>query len=693
MSRTYWSSDERTSVTETGNAANSANNAGQDLATLKIPELRKIAADKGLKGVSGLRKGELIEAIKTGKIPAKQASGTPGEATAEDNGRTAPRRATRRATSTAKPQKDTESNDDSQKAETTAPAEVANNASKTDSPDSRDNKPAQAADSEVKESSPSEQDEQGEQRYESRSAARRARRNRARNNNDNRDNSRDEQREDSQSDNRDNSRDDNRGSNRNDNTDKRQNSQGDNRNDNRDGDNAGERDDERGNNNSNNRSNNRDNNNRDGGDGGGRRGRRGRRNRRGRDNRGGDNQNQNQNQNQDLDPEELQEVAGIVDIVDNNAAFVRTTGYRANPADVFVSNQLVRRFGLRSGDAIIGQVRQNGQGQSHGSGRNRHRYNQLVRVDSINGLEPEKSKERVDFHKLTPLYPNQRLRLETEPNILTTRVIDLVMPIGKGQRALIVSPPKAGKTTILQNIANAISTNNPECYLMVVLVDERPEEVTDMQRSVKGEVIASTFDRPPSEHTAVAELAIERAKRLVEMGQDVVVLLDSITRLGRAYNNSSPASGRILSGGVDSNALYPPKRFLGAARNIEDGGSLTIIATAMVETGSAGDTVIFEEFKGTGNAELKLDRKISERRVFPAVDVNPSGTRKDELLLVQEEARIMHKLRRILSALDSQAAIDLLIKQLKKTKSNGEFLMQVAQSAPMAADTEPEDYI
>ena len=265
------------------------------------------------------------------------------------------------------------------------------------------------------------------------------------------------------------------------------------------------------------------------------------------------------------------------------------------------------------------------------------------------------------------------------------------MPIGKGQRALIVSPPKAGKTTILQNVANAIAKNNPECYLMVVLVDERPEEVTDMQRSVHGEVIASTFDRPPSEHTTVAELAIERAKRLVEQGQDVVVLLDSITRLGRAYNNSSPASGRILSGGVDSNALYPPKRFLGAARNIENGGSLTIIATAMVETGSAGDTVIFEEFKGTGNAELKLDRRISERRVFPAVDVNPSGTRKDELLLAPEEARIMHKLRRILSNLDNQQAIDLLIKQLKKTKSNGEFLMQIASSAPMAGDIE-EDF-
>ncbi|WP_254003973.1 transcription termination factor Rho [Corynebacterium mastitidis] len=390
-------------------------------------------------------------------------------------------------------------------------------------------------------------------------------------------------------------------------------------------------------------------------------------------------------------PEELEQVAGILDMVDNNVAFLRTTGYHPSSADVYVSGQLIRKCGLRGGDAIVGQVKQ-GQTQTRGHGRNKQKYNNLVRVDTVNGMAVEEARQRPHFAKLTPLYPNQRLRLETEQKILTTRVIDLIMPIGKGQRALIVSPPKAGKTTILQNVANAISVNNPECYLMVVLVDERPEEVTDMQRSVNGEVIASTFDRPPSEHTAVAELAIERAKRLVEQGRDVVVLLDSITRLGRAYNNSSPASGRILSGGVDSNALYPPKRFLGAARNIENGGSLTIIATAMVETGSAGDTVIFEEFKGTGNAELKLDRKISERRVFPAVDVGPSGTRKDELLLAPEEARLVHKLRRILAALDNQQAIDLLIKQLKKTKNNGEFLMQVASSAPMAARDDEEDY-
>ena len=380
----------------------------------------------------------------------------------------------------------------------------------------------------------------------------------------------------------------------------------------------------------------------------------------------------------------VQPVAGILDVLDNYA-FVRTSGYLAGPHDVYVSMNMVRKNGLRRGDAVTGAVRVPKEGEQPNQ---RQKFNPLVRLDSVNGGSVEDAKKRPDFTKLTPLYPNQRLRLETTPDRLTTRVIDLIMPIGKGQRALIVSPPKAGKTTILQDIANAITKNNPECHLMVVLVDERPEEVTDMQRSVKGEVIASTFDRPPSDHTQAAELAIERAKRLVEQGKDVVVLLDSITRLGRAYNNASPASGRILSGGVDSTALYPPKRFLGAARNIEEGGSLTIIATAMVETGSTGDTVIFEEFKGTGNAELKLDRKISERRVFPAVDVNPSGTRKDELLLSTDEFGVVHKLRRVLSGLDSHQAIDLLMSQLRKTKTNYEFLVQVSKTTPGSMDND-----
>ena len=415
-------------------------------------------------------------------------------------------------------------------------------------------------------------------------------------------------------------------------------------------------------------------------DGEGRQGRRGRRFRDRKRRERGDGDRDTELREDDV----VQPVAGILDVLDNYA-FVRTSGYLAGPNDVYVSMNMVRKNGLRRGDAVTGAVRVPREGE--GGGQNsRQKFNPLVRLDTVNGKAVEEAKKRPEFTKLTPLYPNQRLRLETSADKLTTRVIDLIMPIGKGQRALIVSPPKAGKTTIIQDIANAITRNNPECHLMVVLVDERPEEVTDMQRSVKGEVIASTFDRPPSDHTQAAELAIERAKRLVEQGKDVVVLLDSITRLGRAYNNASPASGRILSGGVDSTALYPPKRFLGAARNIEEGGSLTIIATAMVETGSTGDTVIFEEFKGTGNAELKLDRKISERRVFPAVDVNPSGTRKDELLLNADEFAVVHKLRRVLSGLDAHQAIDLLMSQLRKTKNNYEFLVQVSKNTPGGND-------
>jgi transcription termination factor Rho len=366
-------------------------------------------------------------------------------------------------------------------------------------------------------------------------------------------------------------------------------------------------------------------------------------------------------------------VGGILDILDNYG-FVRTSGYLTGPSDVYVSLSQVRKYGLRRGDAVTGAVRQQREGER------KDKYNALVRLDTINGLDIEEARKRPDFTKLTPLYPQDRLRLETEPGILTTRVIDLVMPIGKGQRALIVSPPKAGKTMVMQAIANAITTNNPECHLMVVLVDERPEEVTDMQRSVKGEVIASTFDRPPQDHITVAELSIERAKRLVELGHDVVVLLDSITRLGRAYNLGAPASGRILTGGVDSAALYPPKRFLGAARNIENGGSLTIFATALVETGSAMDTVIFEEFKGTGNAELKLDRKLADKRIFPAIDVDASGTRKEELLLAPEELRIVLQLRRVLHALDTSASLELLLDKMKSTRTNVEFLMQIQKT-------------
>ncbi len=366
-------------------------------------------------------------------------------------------------------------------------------------------------------------------------------------------------------------------------------------------------------------------------------------------------------------------IAGILDVLDNYG-FIRTTGYLPGSNDVYVSLSQVRRHGLRKGDVIEGAVRQPRDGER------REKFNALVRLDKINGLDPEQSRGRPDFSKLVPLYPQDRLRLETDATVMTTRIMDLVSPIGKGQRGLIVSPPKAGKTMILQAIANAITKNNPECHLMVVLVDERPEEVTDMQRSVKGEVIHSTFDRPAEDHTTVAELAIERAKRLVEMGHDVVVLLDSITRLGRAYNLAAPASGRIMSGGVDSTALYPPKRFFGAARNIEHGGSLTILATALIETGSRADEVIFEEFKGTGNMELRLRRELADKRIFPAIDVDASGTRKEEILMTPEELKIVWQLRRVLHALEPQQALEVLMERMRETKSNAEFLLHVQKT-------------
>ena len=436
------------------------------------------------------------------------------------------------------------------------------------------------------------------------------------------------------------------------------------------------------------RNNERNHNNDDDERGGRRRRQRGRDRDRDRGERG--NNRRGRNRDYDDDAPEVREddvlipVAGIVDVLDNYA-FVRTTGYLAGPTDVYVPMNIVKKNGLRKGDAVTGAVRALREGEQLPA---RQKFNALVRLDSVNGMTVEQAKKRVEFGKLTPLYPQERLRLETTPNVLTTRMIDLVSPVGKGQRGLIVAPAKAGKTMVMQSIANAITTNNPECHLMVVLVDERPEEVTDMQRAVKGEVIASTFDRPATDHTTVAELAIERAKRLVEMGHDVVVLLDSITKLGRAYNLAAPASGRILSGGVDSAALYPPKKFFGAARNIENGGSLTILATALVETGSKMDEVIFEEFKGTGNMELKLDRQLANRRIFPAVDVNNSSTRREEILLSGEELKIMWKLRRVLAALDQQQAVELLIDRLKKTKSNVEFLMQVQQTSNIKLDDE-----
>ncbi|MGW5269327.1 transcription termination factor Rho [Rhodococcus sp. NPDC003994] len=675
---------------------------GDGLSGMVLTELRGLAAELGIKGVSGMRKGDLVAAIESKRVPAPTggsdraerpaaepaapaatstepaatssdvspvSDGSGSDENASDGGprRTRNRRGASRRAGAAESATDGDAAAPSADAAPTAAGQDGTEPQTA----GRDGAEQAAGRDGAEQAAPSRNGQAdaadgdaGDEGRPPRSRGDRSRRDRQNRNEGGNRNDRNEGG---------NRNDRNEGGNRNDRND------GGNRSDRNDGGNRNDRNDggNRGNDNRNNGP--RDDSSDDDNDGRGRRGRRFRERRRGRDRDGSSN---DQREPELRDDDVLQPVAGILDVLDNYA-FVRTSGYLAGPNDVYVSMNMVRRNGLRRGDALTGAVRVAREGEQNNS---RQKFNPLVRLDTVNGAPPDGNRKRPEFNKLTPLYPNQRLRLETTPNILTTRVIDLVMPIGKGQRALIVSPPKAGKTSVLQSIANAIATNNPECYLMVVLVDERPEEVTDMQRSVKGEVIASTFDRPPSDHTSVAELAIERAKRLVEDGRDVVVLLDSITRLGRAYNNSSPASGRILSGGVDSTALYPPKRFLGAARNIENGGSLTIIATAMVETGSTGDTVIFEEFKGTGNAELKLDRKIAERRVFPAVDVNPSGTRKDELLMSPDEAAVLHKLRRVLSGLDSHQAIDLLIDRLKKSKNNIEFLMSVSKTAPGGMD-------
>ena len=413
-------------------------------------------------------------------------------------------------------------------------------------------------------------------------------------------------------------------------------------------------------------------------DGGGRRGRRRRsRDRQNRRNRGGGGGSLERFESEPVVSEDdvLVPARGILDVLDNYA-FVRTSGYLPGPEDAYVSLSMVKKFGLRKGDVVTGVIR------SPREGERKEKFNPLVRLETVNGLDPEQVRNRPEFAKLTPLYPQERLKLETTPTQLVGRIIDLIAPVGKGQRGLIVSPSKAGKTMIMQSIANAITTNNPEVKLMVVLVDERPEEVTDFQRAVQGEVISSTFDRPAEDHTLVSELAIERAKRLVEVGHDVVVLLDGITRLGRAYNLAAPASGRILSGGVDSAALYPPKKFFGAARNIEGGGSLTILATALIETGSKMDEVIFEEFKGTGNMELRLRREFADKRIFPAIDVDASSTRREELLMSREELNIVWKLRRVLGGLDNLQGLEMLLDRLRKTQSNAEFLMAITKTIP-----------
>jgi transcription termination factor Rho len=649
------------------------------LTAMVLPDLRALAGQLGIKGSSGMRKSELIAAIRehrgetngaaaataqdAAKAPAAEQS-SQAKATAEAPAQSPPARRERRGASRGAGAAVETPQVVEEKPQDKAPEAKATE-QKTESKAATEQKaPADKPADKPEEKSGDKADKGSEKN----------------------DRNRDSAQSDGQRNTRQNKNNDAGNSN-----DGNANNNGGNANGNRNNNNANAN---ANNNNANNTNNTNNANNDDDDDGDGRGGRRGRRfrDRRRRGERGDTQGGGNNDRDAELREDDVvQPVAGILDVLDNYA-FVRTSGYLAGTNDVYVSMNMVRKNGLRRGDAITGAVRVAREGEGGGgnntSNNPRQKFNPLVRLDSVNGGPVDDAKNRPEFGKLTPLYPNQRLRLETTPDRLTTRVIDLIMPIGKGQRALIVSPPKAGKTMILQSIANAITVNNPECHLMVILVDERPEEVTDMQRSVKGEVIASTFDRPPSDHTAVAELAIERAKRLVEQGKDVVVLLDSITRLGRAYNNASPASGRILSGGVDSTALYPPKRFLGAARNIEDGGSLTIIATAMVETGSTGDTVIFEEFKGTGNAELKLDRKIAERRVFPAVDVNPSGTRKDELLLSTDEFAVVHKLRRVLSGLDSHQAIDLLMSQLRKTKNNYEFLVQVSKTTPQNMDAD-----
>ncbi|MCB5990812.1 transcription termination factor Rho [Janibacter melonis] len=616
---------------------------------MRLAQLQQLASSMGITGTAKMRKSDLVAAIKTKQSGSGSAPQAPaaeqGETTAEAKGeRAEPRR--RRA---ERPEGSGQGVDSAPQTRDEQPAREEQTRERAQGEDSRGGR-------EQRESR-RDDSQQGEQREHRRDRQQGDRQQGDRQGNDSR-GERQQGGNDSRGERRDERRDDRQGS--------------------RDqGGAQGNRDRQQGNNGP-----------RDDDDEGGRR-RRNRGRNRGRDKRrGGAGGGQDQEEVQVHDDDVLVPAAGILDVLDNYA-FVRTSGYLPGSNDVYVPLGMVKRHGLRKGDAVTGKVRTSTDGEGMhtvGGKNNRQKYNPLVSLDTVNGMTPDDARRRPEFGKLTPLYPQERLRLETEHNVLTTRMIDLVAPIGKGQRGLIVAPAKAGKTMVMQSIANAITTNNPECHLMVVLVDERPEEVTDMQRAVKGEVISSTFDRPADDHTTVAELAIERAKRLVEMGHDVVVLLDSITKLGRAYNLAAPASGRILSGGVDSAALYPPKKFFGAARNIEDGGSLTILATALVETGSRMDEVIFEEFKGTGNMELKLDRGLANRRIFPAVDINASGTRREEILLAPEELKIMWKLRRVLAALDQQQGVELLIDRLKKTKTNYEFLVQVSQNSSIKMD-------
>jgi len=691
-----------------GTGARKRRGAGLD--GMVLPELKQLAGTLGLKGTGAMRKGQLIEAIQSaqgGSRPAAESSSSPSAGTATGNGG---RRAARRAEGPAGEPADQAGSratadvaaalSDLQRAPREEIARVEEGArseqtrQETSEPTARGGEDGDGQERRRRRDSAREQN--GREQGQRQNGAEQARQNggeQARQNGGDqaRQNSGDQARQNGQEQ-RENGREVQRENGREAQRDSGREAQRDSggRNDNRESGRDGGRGDNQNRDNQNRDNGGRDNQNRDNGgrndrggdwdEDGGRRGRR----RRSRDRqnrrtpgRGGSGGGMDRYES---DPEVSEDdvlvpTRGILDVHDNYA-FVRTSGYLPGPDDAYVSLSMVKKFGLRKGDVVTAMMRASKEGES------KAKFNPVMKLETVNGGDPELARNRPEFNKLTPLYPQDRLKLETGPANMIGRIIDLVCPVGKGQRGLIVSPPKAGKTMVMQSIANAISQNNPEVHLMVVLVDERPEEVTDFQRTVKGEVIASTFDRPADDHTTIAELAIERAKRLVEAGKDVVVLLDGITRLGRAYNIAAPASGRILSGGVDSAALYPPKKFFGAARNIEHGGSLTILATALIETGSRMDDVIFEEFKGTGNMELRLRREFSEKRIFPAIDVDASSTRREELLMSREELSIVWKLRRVLGGLDNLQGLEMLLDRLRKTQSNSDFLMAITKSIP-----------
>jgi transcription termination factor Rho len=620
------------------------NRKGSGLDSMVLAELKQLASSLGIKGTGAMRKSQLIEAIQSAQrgsgaeAPSDQAGQDNGHRNRQDDGDNRDVASALDEVQRA-PREASDERQEAQMLDNPVQPELVSESQPSDStPDQRQEPTQAAADGQLREESKAPQASGDSPQVADRADGQEAAESRAD----------DGERGDGTRENRQNDRRDRRGR---DQGQGRENQQRDNQN----RDNQGRDWDE---------------------EGGSRRSRRRRsRDRQNRRNRGGGGNLERYDEPVISEDDVLVPARGILDVLDNYA-FVRTNGYLPGPEDAYVSLSMVKKLGLRKGDLVTGVIR------TPREGERKEKFNPMVRIDTVNGADLDGIRQRPDFAKLTPLYPQERLKLETTANQMTGRIIDLVAPIGKGQRALIVSPSKAGKTLVMQAIANAVATNNPEVKLMVVLVDERPEEVTDFERQAKGEVISSTFDRPAEDHTAVAELAIERAKRLVELGHDVVILLDGITRLSRAYNLAAPASGRILSGGVDSAALYPPKKFLGAARNIEGGGSLTIIATALVETGSKMDEVIFEEFKGTGNSEIRLRREFAEKRIFPAIDVDASSTRREELLMSREELAIVWKLRRVLSGLESLQGLEMLLDRLRKTQSNAEFLMAITKTIP-----------